>query len=66
MLHTLHASMRGFLADDGGQANPKWVMLAALVTLPVAGGYAMGYDVGGEALFAFNNAIAGIMRMIGV
>ena len=52
--------------DTHGAANPKLVALIAVVTLPIAGGYALGYDVGGEALYAFHAAISGVMRMIGV
>lgn len=60
-------SARQYLARDiRGAANPKLVLLMAALTFPVAGGYALGYDVIGDALSAFNGAVSGVMRMIGV
>lgn len=54
------------IRDVSGAANPRLVALIGAVTLPIAGGYALGYDVGGEALYTFNAAISGVMRLIGV
>ena len=58
--------LRSLAGDISGAANPKLVLVIAALTLPVAGGYALGYDVAGEAISTFNGAISGVMRMIGV